>query len=115
MKESKEMSALAVRAVEKVIEAVDEKTGQKIFDGKWGVQDHMAAVRYLTEEALAESAKKLNIEPVLAGKLLEAVKEQIKAEFAQCSGWAYASNMQKVLVECGYLEAGATAPRKRYN
>ena len=93
--EKKTMSGLAAKAVARV-------KGQPGFAGSWGVAEHLACLRYITMDAMADAA---NNPEVKAGKLKlpDAVNAALKLAFSADPELAYASNFAKLLVKTGEL------------
>jgi len=94
MAEKNSISTAAAKAVAKVKEG-------KAFEGKWGVGEHLACIRYLVMDAMAEA--KLDAEDV------KTVNEKLKEAFKANPELAYASNFQKLLISHGEIKAAAKA------
>ena len=97
MAEKKSMSGLAAKAVARV-------KGQRAALSEWGVAEHMACLRYMTLDAIAEAERKPDVK-VGKEKLIDAVSASLKAAFAEDKELAYASNFEKLLRKCGELES----------
>jgi hypothetical protein len=94
--EKKTMTVLAAKAVARV-------KGNPAFPGSWGVGEHLAALRFMAVDALADAANKPEVK---AGKekIGDAFNGILKTAFAADPELAYASNFQKLLVKTGELK-----------
>jgi len=107
MPDKKSIGTLAAKSVARVKE-------QSRFNGKWGVAEHLACLRYMALDALAqETGRKAK-----DGETLAPVQDRFNAvlqEAFKCDPeLAYASNFQKLLIKAGELEAAKQTAGEAY-
>ena len=73
--------------------------------GDWGADEHLAGMRYLVAACQAQVAQWQKSPPADKALVLD-LNALLRKEFSEWPAWAYASNMQKRLVELGEFKTG---------
>lgn len=96
-----EKKAIASTLLAGAFSRVKEQPG---FAGAWGVDEHLAMLRYASTDALKSAQSMIAKDSKL--ELGATVNKLLKDAFAADPEAAYASNFQKLLVKAGELKAG---------